>query len=51
MKKYDYNNGDKIMIEIIPPLDTEFSKMTFKYNVSVTKKMKVLSDVKFISEN
>lgn len=50
IKKYEYKDGDTVTIDVIPPEDSLYEKTTYRFNVSVLKKWKVLSDTTFTLE-
>jgi len=50
VKKYDFKDGDRVRIDIIPPDNSVYDTISFTFSVSVTKKLKILSDTKFILE-
>lgn len=50
IKKCDYNDGDKVKIEIIPPEDSPYDKLVCNFNVSIVKKLKMFSDTIFEME-
>lgn len=50
IKKYDYQDGDRIKIEIIPLEGSPYDKLTYSFKTIVTKKFKVFPDVKFEME-
>ncbi len=47
IKKYDYKDGDKVKIELVPAENSSYDKSTYTFKVTVTKKLKFITDTKF----
>ncbi len=50
IKKYDYKDGDRVKIDIIPTENSAYDKLSYTFDVSVTKKLKLWSDTQFVME-
>lgn len=51
IKKAEFSDGDKVTVELVPAKESVCEPVTYFFKVSVTKRLKTLSDTKFILEN